>query len=94
MAEHEPPIGMTSDWYTPPGYFTKLGLTFDLDPASPGRSSLRSPRSCRPHRRSAGTKLIANFSLAPFERPTSLLVGVRPKHMSPLERSESKKSVE
>ena len=36
MAEHEPPIGMTSDWYTPPGYFTKLGLTFDLDPASPG----------------------------------------------------------
>jgi hypothetical protein len=28
-------------------------------------------RSCRPHRRSAGTKLIANLSLAPFERPTS-----------------------
>jgi hypothetical protein len=36
MAEHEPSIGMSSDWYTPPGYFTKLGLTFDLDPASPG----------------------------------------------------------
>jgi hypothetical protein len=36
MAEHEPSIGMSSDWYTPPGYFARLGLTFDLDPASPG----------------------------------------------------------
>jgi DNA N-6-adenine-methyltransferase (Dam) len=36
MAEHEPSIGATSDWYTPPIYFEKLGLTFDLDPCSPG----------------------------------------------------------
>ena len=36
MAEHEPSIGLSSDWYTPPVYFEKLGLTFDLDPCSPG----------------------------------------------------------
>jgi hypothetical protein len=36
MAEHEPSIGKTSDWYTPPDYFKKIGLVFDLDPASPG----------------------------------------------------------
>src|SRR5262245_25887745 len=36
MAEHEPCIGATSDWYTPPEYFEALGLVFDLDPCSPG----------------------------------------------------------
>jgi hypothetical protein len=36
MAEHEPCIGATSDWYTPKFIFDALGLTFDLDPASPG----------------------------------------------------------
>jgi len=36
MAEHEPCIGATSDWYTPPEYFKALDLTFDLDPCSPG----------------------------------------------------------
>jgi len=36
MAEHEPSIGATSDWYTPPEYFKALGLVFDLDPCSPG----------------------------------------------------------
>lgn len=36
MAEHEPCIGATSDWYTPPEYFPALGLVFDLDPCSPG----------------------------------------------------------
>jgi hypothetical protein len=36
MAEHEPSIGLSSDWYTPPEYFTALGLVFDLDPCSPG----------------------------------------------------------
>ena len=36
MAEHEPSIGATSDWFTPPEYFKALGLTFDLDPCSPG----------------------------------------------------------
>src|SRR5215831_1175734 len=37
MAEHEPSIGATSDWYTPPEIFAALDLTFDLDPCSPGR---------------------------------------------------------
>jgi hypothetical protein len=36
MAEHEPSIGATSDWYTPPEIFEALGLVFDLDPCSPG----------------------------------------------------------
>jgi len=33
---HEPSIGETSDWFTPPEYFDALGLEFDLDPCSPG----------------------------------------------------------
>ena len=33
---HEPSIGSTDDWYTPPNYFAALGLEFDLDPCSPG----------------------------------------------------------
>lgn len=36
MAEHEPCIGATDDWYTPPAIFKAIGLTFDLDPCSPG----------------------------------------------------------
>lgn len=36
MAEHEPCIGETSEWYTPPEIFAALKLTFDLDPCSPG----------------------------------------------------------
>lgn len=36
MAEHEPCIGASEDWYTPPEIFTALGLRFDLDPCSPG----------------------------------------------------------
>ena len=36
MAEHEPCIGATDDWYTPPDIFVALGLIFDLDPCSPG----------------------------------------------------------
>jgi hypothetical protein len=36
MAEHEPCIGQSDDWYTPPDIFEALGLTFDLDPCSPG----------------------------------------------------------
>ena len=36
MAEHEPCIGATDDWYTPPNIFDALGLIFDLDPCSPG----------------------------------------------------------
>ena len=36
MAEHEPCIGGSDDWYTPPEIFDALGLAFDLDPCSPG----------------------------------------------------------
>jgi hypothetical protein len=38
VAEHEPSIGQCDDWYTPPEIFDALGLTFDLDPCSPGPS--------------------------------------------------------
>ncbi len=33
---HEAPVGATTEWYTPPEFFDRLRLTFDLDPASPG----------------------------------------------------------
>ena len=36
MAEHEPCVGATDDWYTPPEMLDAIGLTFDLDPCSPG----------------------------------------------------------
>ena len=36
MAEHEPCIGQSDDWFTPPGIFDALRLMFDLDPCSPG----------------------------------------------------------
>ncbi|HVI67669.1 MAG TPA: hypothetical protein VM910_34565 [Bradyrhizobium sp.] len=36
MGEHEPCIGATSEWFTPPEYFQALDLIFDLDPCSPG----------------------------------------------------------
>lgn len=36
MAEHEPCIGATDDWYTPPFIFDALNIHFDLDPCSPG----------------------------------------------------------
>jgi hypothetical protein len=36
MAEHEPTIGGSDEWYTPPEIFKALGLVFDLDPCSPG----------------------------------------------------------
>jgi hypothetical protein len=36
MAEHEPSIGASDDWYTPPFIFDALGERFDLDPCSPG----------------------------------------------------------
>jgi hypothetical protein len=37
VAEHEPSIGASDDWYTPREIFAALGETFDLDPCSPGR---------------------------------------------------------
>ncbi len=36
MAEHEPCIGQSDEWYTPPSIFKALDLIFDLDPCSPG----------------------------------------------------------
>jgi hypothetical protein len=36
VAEHEPCIGASDDWYTPREIFEALGETFDLDPCSPG----------------------------------------------------------
>jgi hypothetical protein len=36
MAEHEPSIGLSSDWLTPKSIFDGIDLTFDLDPAHPG----------------------------------------------------------
>jgi hypothetical protein len=35
MAEHEPSIGQSDDWHTPPEIFKPLGLRFDLDPCAP-----------------------------------------------------------
>lgn len=36
MAEHEPSVGGSDEWYTPPSIFEALNVTFDLDPCSPG----------------------------------------------------------
>jgi hypothetical protein len=36
VAEHEPSVGASDDWYTPPQIFDALGVTFALDPCSPG----------------------------------------------------------
>lgn len=36
MAEHEPCVGASDEWYTPPAIFDALKLQFDLDPCSPG----------------------------------------------------------
>lgn len=35
MTVHEAPWGATREWFTPPELFDRLGLRFDLDPASP-----------------------------------------------------------
>lgn len=36
MAEHEPCTGASDDWYTPKAYFDAFGITFAIDPCSPG----------------------------------------------------------
>jgi hypothetical protein len=36
MSEHEPCVGATDEWYTPPHFFEAFNTTFDLDPCSPG----------------------------------------------------------
>jgi len=43
MAEHEPCIGETSEWFTSPEIFAALRLKFDLDPCSPGRGLCHVP---------------------------------------------------
>lgn len=35
MAEHEPSVGQSDDWHTPPEFFEALRLPFDLDPCAP-----------------------------------------------------------
>ncbi|MFC0407956.1 DNA N-6-adenine-methyltransferase [Roseomonas elaeocarpi] len=47
MGEHEPCVGASDEWFTPPEIFAGLGLTFDLDPCQPeeGRAFLSVP--CR-----------------------------------------------
>jgi hypothetical protein len=35
-AHGEQSVGATAEWYTPKEFFDRLGMTFDLDPASPG----------------------------------------------------------
>lgn len=35
MSYHEPSIGESDEWYTPPEIFSALGERFDLDPCSP-----------------------------------------------------------
>ena len=40
MGEHEPCVGATDEWYTPPHIFEALTAVFDLDPCSPGRAEL------------------------------------------------------
>ena len=37
MAEFEPCIGNSDDWYTPKFIFEAFGCIFDLDPCSPGK---------------------------------------------------------
>lgn len=36
MALHEQSVGATDEWYTPPHVFEAMGVTFDMDVASPG----------------------------------------------------------
>jgi hypothetical protein len=45
MSEHEPCVGATDEWYTPPEIFAGLNCRFDLDPCQPneGRAFLSVP---------------------------------------------------
>jgi hypothetical protein len=36
LAEHEPSVGGSDEWFTPPEIFKALRIGFDLDPCSPG----------------------------------------------------------
>ena len=37
MAEHEPCIGASDEWYTPPEILAAIGETYDLDPCAPSQ---------------------------------------------------------
>ena len=39
-AHGESAVGQTVEWFTPPSIFAALGITFDLDPASPGAETV------------------------------------------------------
>lgn len=43
---HESPVNESIEWYTPPEVFQALGVTFDVDPCSPGegKSHVRARR--------------------------------------------------
>lgn len=43
MAEHEPCVGASDDWYTPREFFERWRVIFDLDPCSPGLFSCAVP---------------------------------------------------
>lgn len=47
MAEHEPCIGESDEWYTPIEIFAALGLVFDLDPCSAGAKRDHVPARAR-----------------------------------------------
>ncbi len=36
MGEHEPSVGHSDEWYTPPEILEAIGESYDLDPCSPG----------------------------------------------------------
>lgn len=40
---HESPVNESFEWYTPPSIFEGIGLTFDLDPCSPGAGKSHVP---------------------------------------------------
>jgi len=39
MTVHEAPVSQTVEWYTPPEFFDKMGVNFDLDPAMPEKGA-------------------------------------------------------
>jgi hypothetical protein len=48
MAEHEPCVGATSEWFTPKSVFDAIGIQFGLDAAHPGWDN---PHCCVPAQR-------------------------------------------
>jgi hypothetical protein len=51
MGTHEQSVGATDEWYTPAYIFEAMCLTFDLDPAHPGRDDLPVDRWLQPEGR-------------------------------------------